>query len=188
LQPFTGFSRPALRNLLCFQGIGTSLTIYLIPAANLRLSSFLTSYNALSIMVNHRMTQLYFITICSKNGAITDLMLECVKYFTMKKPASNRSLSLTHLAHLSIEGNNNVVNAGCNLMMSAMLGREVDLSRFEEYFILNLKYLEETRSKLLSSIEVYWMLVMGFAYIYSNGATPQKNEMLVNRLVSSIEY
>lgn len=51
LQPFIGYSRPALRNLLCFQGIGTSLTIYLVPSLNLRTSSFLTSYNALSIMV-----------------------------------------------------------------------------------------------------------------------------------------
>lgn len=115
-------------------------------------------------------------------------MLECVKYFTLKKPAANKPLSLTHLAQLSIEGNNNVVNAGCNLMMSAMLGREIDLSRFEEYFILNLKFLEETKSRLLSSIEVYWMLVMGFAYIYAVGAAPQKIEMLVNRLVAAIEY
>jgi hypothetical protein len=116
-------------------------------------------------------------------------MLECVKYFTVKKPPLNKSLSLTQLAQLSIEGNNNVINAGCNLMMSAMLGRDIDLSRFEEYFILNLKYLEENRSKMLSSIEIYWMLVMGFAYIYSSGlAGSQKNEMLINRLISAIEY
>lgn len=54
----------------------------------------------------------------------------------------NKPLSLTQLAQLSIESNNNVVNAGCNLMISGMLGREIDLSRIEEYFILNLKHLE----------------------------------------------
>lgn len=51
LQPFIGYTRPALRHLMCFQGIGMSLTLYLVPAMNLRMSSFLTSYNALSMMV-----------------------------------------------------------------------------------------------------------------------------------------
>lgn len=69
-------------------------------------------------------------------------MFKCVEYFTIKKPSVNKPLSLTQLAQLSIESNNNVVNAGCNLMISGMLGREIDLSRIEEYFILNLKHLE----------------------------------------------
>ena len=95
-------------------------------------------------------------------------MFRNVEFFTTKKPAAIKPLSLTHLAQLSIESNNNVVNAGCNLMISGMLNnRSFDLSKIEEYFILNLKQLEENKSKLLSTIEIYWMLVMGFSYIYA---------------------
>ena len=86
--------------------------------------------------------QLYFITICSRDTTITDLMFRNVEFFTTKRPATMKPLSLTHLAQLSIESNNNVVNAGCNLMISGMLNnRSFDLTKIEEYFILNLKQL-----------------------------------------------
>lgn len=53
-------------------------------------------------------------------------------------------------------------------------------------FLMNLKFLEENRSKLLTQVEIYWMLILGFSYIYGNKEGTLK-EMLINRLIGAIE-
>lgn len=77
----------------------------------------------------HALIQLYLITICNRDNTITESMFKCVEYFTVRRPPLNKPLSIQHLACLSIELNNNVVNAGCNLMISGMLNNNSDLSR-----------------------------------------------------------
>ena len=48
---YMGPNRSALNSFVCFQGMGTAFTIYFQPNSHLEMSSFLTSYTALSIMV-----------------------------------------------------------------------------------------------------------------------------------------
>lgn len=71
-------------------------------------------------------------------------------------------------------------------MISGMLNNNTNLSRIEEMFLMNYKYLEENRSKMLTHVEIYWMLILGFSYIYGSREGILR-EMLVNRLIGAIE-
>jgi hypothetical protein len=55
----------------CFQGIGTSYTVYLTNPFTV--SNFLSSYKAMCIMD-------YFITLCTKDqtNSVSDVMFKCV--------------------------------------------------------------------------------------------------------------
>lgn len=53
---------------------------------------------------------------------------------------------------------------------------------------MNLKRLEETKSKLLTSSEICLMLTTGFTYLYSINAIPSDRlDLLINRIVGAID-
>ena len=171
----------SLRTLYCFQGIGTSLTVYL--SNRLGVSSFLTSYQAMSIMD-------YFITLCTKEGMgdISNVMFRCVELFTKKRPEDFQQLSISSLSQLTVSSSGNIVNTGCNLLISSIVGKELNIGRLETYFLLNLKRLEESRSKLLTSCEICLMLTIGFTYLYSNNTlNNERLDYLINRIINAIE-
>ena len=146
-------------------------------------SSFLTSYKAMCVMD-------YFITFCTKDtsASVSDVMYKCVEYFTKKRPDSFQPLSISSLSQLSVSTSGNIVNTGCNLLISSIVGKEINITKIEDYFVMNLKRLGDSKSKQLTSSEVCLILTIGFTYLYSsNNVVNERVDYLINRIINAIE-
>lgn len=116
VQKLVGGSMSTLTTYDSFQGIGTSFTVYF--GNSFGVSNFLTSYKAMCIMD-------YFITFCARDtsSSVSDVMYRCVEYFTKKRPENFQALSITSLSQLSVSTSGNIVNTGCNLLISSIVGK-----------------------------------------------------------------
>lgn len=50
-------------------------------------------------------------------------MFKCVEYLTKKRPESFQSLSISSLSQLTVSSSGNIVNTGCNLLISSIVGK-----------------------------------------------------------------
>ncbi len=57
-----------------------------------------------------------------------------------------------------------------------------------DYFILNMKNIQESRSKLLSATECHWLVYMGICVVYGiQKIETQQVKTLVGRIMEAIE-
>lgn len=90
--------------------------------------------------------------VCStKDFELADEMVNIVEDFTIKRSANNGlKLNISMLSELSLSENHNILKSCINILMSTALTQVVNLHPLYEYFILNAKYLEETKQKIIT--------------------------------------
>jgi len=72
--------------------------------------------------------------------------------------------------------------------MSTALTQVVPLHPTYEYFILNLKNIEETKNRVLTETETIWFVYLGIGFIYSNQAFDKDQvRILIERLIETID-
>lgn len=72
------------------------------------------------------------------------------------------------LSRISVSESHPILKACINILMSTALTQVVPLHPIYEYFILNLKNIEETKNRVLSVTETIWFVYLGIGFIYSN--------------------
>ncbi len=64
----------------------------------------------------------------------------------------------------------------------------INLHPTYDYFILNMKNIEESKNKLLSSTETHWIVQMGICIVYGiQKVETQQVKTLIGRIMDSID-
>lgn len=130
------------------------------------------------------------------NKIITGLILKTVEILTKKGHKINKNfktMSISLLSRFCIDENNEILNSACNLIMASVLTNKEEILKNIKFqfslFSSNLKEISQNQSRysdLLSKIEVIWIILTGYAYIYTE-TSPENLEIIFKRIISTIE-
>lgn len=95
-------------------------------------------------------------------------MVNAVEYYTVHRNENQLKVDVETLSRLSITESHQILKACINILMSTALTQIVPLHPVNDYFLLNLKNMEEKNSILLSETETIWFVYLGIGFIYSN--------------------
>lgn len=121
------------------------------------------------------------------------LELLCKKENKLMIHSNFKSLSLKLLSRFCVDENNEIMSSACNLIVASLMNFEGNVNELcaipFNLFLSNLNSIEQNQSNsLLSRLEVIWIMLTGYTFISLKPNVENNLEIILKRILSSIEY